>query len=267
MASRRYATRVQPRTAKKAGSQTLANLRRYFFRASSMVVISACVYGVFIVSEKLVDHVNTQRVERLRIEGELKRIDESYIQQVVSGYASQSFLRIDLTRLKADLEAAPWIREVAVQREWPDTLIVHITEQQAIARWNNNALLNQYGEIFIPAEVESQQALTLLEGPEGRSAEVMQQYQKFSQVLLPHGLRLSALSFSRRGAWQMQLDNGVVVNVGKTEVVERLQRFSRVLEGNLFNNFADIEYIDLRYRNGIAIQHPGGDQDTRISAL
>lgn len=265
MSARRHATRVQPRRHEPSSEPGLfGRVCRLLARVLAVVVIGVSVFVLFWSLEKLVDYVNAQRVEMVRIEGELKQTPKEFIQQVVAPYAGLSFLRIDLDRLKSDMEAAPWVRAVSIQREWPDTLIVHMYEQQAIARWNRTALLNQFGEVFKPEDVASLPALALLEGPEGRELEVMQQYQKFSQVLLPLGLRLRALTLSSRGAWMMEMDNGVQVNVGKIEVVDRLQRFTRVLEGKLFGDFHDIKYIDLRYRNGIAVQRR--NDETMISA-
>jgi hypothetical protein len=39
-----------------------------------------------------------------------------------------------------------------------------------------------------------------------------------------------------------------------------------MLEGNLFQGFAGVESVDLRYRNGIAIRKKADTDDTLISA-
>ena len=267
MAGKRNATKVKPARTRKKTGESMSAFFRSVLQVFVVIMISGCVYVIFLGTEKFVEYVNAQRVEKVRIEGELSQVDQSFIQQVVSAYAEHSFLRIDLETLKTDLEAGSWVREVSVKREWPETLTVHVTEQQPIARWNNNGLLNKYGQVFYPDNAMVFSELPLLEGPDEKEAEVMSQYQKLTQVLFPHGLRLASVTLSPRGAWRMTLDNGVQVNIGNAEVVARVQRFNRLIRGGLFRGFEDIEYIDLRYRSGIAVRHRTTGDETLISAL
>ena len=131
---------------------------------------------------------------------------------------------------------------------------MRIREEVAIARWGEDGLVNQYGEIFIPDSLGQQQSLPQLNGPEGMQSRVMEQYQVFSQMLTMSGLRIDELDLSERGSWVLRLDNGVLVTIGRSDVTERLQRFITLHDRYLYSQMDEIEALDLRYHNGISVR-------------
>src|SRR5439155_19216256 len=55
-----------------------------------------------------------------------------------------NLLALDLPRIKRDLELVPWIQEVAVERLLPNSLILSVTEREAIAQvysWEPGAVV------------------------------------------------------------------------------------------------------------------------------
>jgi cell division protein FtsQ len=57
---------------------------------------------------------------------------------------------------------------------------------------------------------------------------------------------------SERFAWQVQLNNGIKLNLGRQEFINRLQRFIN-LYPLLQQDERDINYVDLRYDTGMAV--------------
>ncbi|MBT3986418.1 MAG: FtsQ-type POTRA domain-containing protein [Gammaproteobacteria bacterium] len=204
-------------------------------------------------------------VSKVRMENSWQHIGESEIRQRLSNYMGEGFFDFDVEGVKSELESHSWVSSVSAKRVWPDTLSLQINEQVAIARWGERQLLNQYGEIFEPENVTTQANLPVLTGPENSQFEVMEQYQKLSQLLFPSALRLSGLYLSKRGSWELELNDRLGVIVGRVDVLERTQRF--VDFHNVQNNeqIALIESVDLRYSNGIAVQNAEPDL-TEIAA-
>jgi cell division protein FtsQ len=66
-------------------------------------------------------------------------------------------------------------------------------------------------------------------------------------------MRLTSLQLDARGAWELVLDNGVSVRVGRKQVDERLARFTDTALRLVAQRAHDIDYVDLRYTNGFAI--------------
>ena len=204
---------------------------------------------------KVVEKVSSQRVEQVLIEGEVNYISEQDVLAAVNSFISESLLLVDMVEIKKELELRPWIRSVTIRREWPDTLVLNVTEEKAIARWGEKRLLNQDGAIFSPDSIVGLEQLAILTGPDDSARKVMEQYQLFSQLLYQRGLKIAELSLSDRGAWRLMLANGVQVNIGKADVMARMRRLVDFLDPFFMEHMVSVESIDLRYTSGIAVKN------------
>ena len=218
-----------------------------------MVLLGACGYGLM-STPKVVESVSNQRVEQVNIEGDINFISEQKVLAAVNMFISESLLLVDMEEIKHELELMPWIRSVNIRREWPDTMVLSITEEKAIARWGEARLLNQDGEIFAPSNIIGLENLAILSGPSGSERKVMEQYQLFSQLLYQRGLKIAELNINARSAWKLTLANGVQISVGKSEIMERMKRLVEFAQPAFIEKMPDIEAIDLRYESGIAVK-------------
>ncbi len=207
---------------------------------------------LFQYGQSLVSRLN-QPIRLVQIEGSLKQLSEKNIRAILSNYTHQGFLQIELHKVKQDLEKIPWVESVIMRRQWPDVLSVVIKEKVAIARWRNNHLLSQEGSAFSPGNIDTHKMLPLLVGPENSQQAIMRQFQKLNQLLKPLGIKVSSLYLSERSAWSMELDNGLNLVVGRDLIMEKLRRFVDLYKTHLKNQINDIQTVDLRYVNGLAI--------------
>ena len=112
------------------------------------------------------------------------------------------------------------------------------------------------------AQADDRQARELprFSGPEGSAPDVVRAYADFKSLLAPLGLTPSQVVLSERRAWQMRLDSGLVLQLGrdlaKDEVHERLARFVEVYPRTLGGLNRRLDYVDLRYPNGFAVRMP-----------
>ncbi|OGS99203.1 MAG: cell division protein FtsQ [Gallionellales bacterium RIFCSPLOWO2_12_FULL_59_22] len=179
-----------------------------------------------------------------------QRVDAQAVLAVARGEVRGNFFTVDIERLRKSLEKLPWVRKVAIRREFPGRLIVRLEEHQALGRWNGTALVNTYGEVF---GAESEQALPDFIGSDGSSAKVAQHYAQFGAQLAALNLRIAQLALTPRHAWQLRLDNGLVLELGREQMQQRLARFVTVYPYSLAAMQGAIKYVDLRYRNGFAV--------------
>jgi len=63
--------------------------------------------------------------------------------------------------------------------------------------------------------------------PRGSQFQVAQRYLSAQGRMLEAGMRIAALRLDERGAWEMDLDSGVTVRLGRRDVDARLDRFIR----------------------------------------
>jgi len=194
-------------------------------------------------------------VSKVRMENQWQRVGESEITSLLAAYLGTGFFDFDVKAVKETLEVHPWIAMASVKRIWPDTLSLQLTEEVAIARWGDNKLLNQLGGIFQPSEIEALSTLPKLVGPDKLQYEVMQQYQVINQLLFPSGLRLTGLSLSSRGSWQLTVNDELQVTIGRFDVIEKLDRFLEFYASQPATEIAQFEAVDLRYSNGIAVKN------------
>jgi cell division protein FtsQ len=217
--------------------------------ANTMIVLSVCavLYGAVYYATHLPGLFPLQSV---RLSDVPQRVAAADVLQVVRNEVQGNFLTVDIERLRQSLEKLPWVRNVSIRREFPHRLAVRLEEHQALARWNNAALLNQQGEVFA---AKSEQVLPSFTGQDGSAAEVTQQYAQFSRQLAALDLQVTRLALSPRHAWQLRLSNGMVLELGREDMQQRLARFVEVYPYSLATMQSKVKYVDLRYRNGFAV--------------
>jgi cell division protein FtsQ len=128
-----------------------------------------------------------------------------------------------------------------------------VVEETAAARWGQSGLLNTRGQLFVREAAHVPAELPRLSGPDGTESQVAQRYLAAQGRMLEAGLRIAALRIDERGAWEMDLDSGVTVRLGRREVDERLERFIRTASPVIAHRLNDVSYVDMRYSNGFAI--------------
>jgi len=186
------------------------------------------------------------------------------VEQVLPAALKGNFFSLNLDMVRGALEKLPWVRKVHVRRQWPDRLEVRIEEHKPVARWGEGRgeLVNSYGEVFAAALGEEQAGrLPQLHGPLGTAPEVLKRYGEFVAAFRPVGRRPSQVVLSPRLAWQIRLDNAMVVDLGreqpKSPVASRLQRFVEVYPETVAKRPVAPGVVDLRYPNGFALRAGG----------
>lgn len=183
------------------------------------------------------------------------------IEQVLPPALKGNFFSLNLEGIRGTLERLPWVRKVNVRRIWPARLEVSVEEHKPVARWGDGKgeLVNSYGEVFaVLAGTGDAMALPLLYGPQGTAGEVLKRYGELVGSFAAIGEKPVQLTLSPRLAWQLKLDNGMLVDMGreqpKAPVGVRLQRFIEVYPEMVANRAVRPAVVDLRYPNGFAIR-------------
>ncbi len=221
------------------------------------VVIPLCLSGAGVLLSIyafpfIKSHIN-QPVMRVVVEGDLKYLERREIMQKIPVYQGDRWLEVDLNQIQREVESMPWIYSAQVSRQWPHTLHIRLQEQKPIAIWNDQQLLNQYGQIF-DREAKVVTGLPALQGTAGSEHNVMERFLEFSRLLAPLHLRPTRLQLDARHAWSVTLDNGVVIKIGSSNALERMQRFVFLYQRELAPATRSVAVVDLRYGSGAAVQ-------------
>ncbi len=199
----------------------------------------------------LVIHLPVFPLRHVEVKGDLRHITYQQVSYIVTREFRGNFFTLDLARVTQAFEKLPWVRHASLRRQWPDRLEVTLEEHVALARWAAGGLVNTQGEIF---QAASDEPLPVFSGPEGSAREMAQQFGMVQATLAQAGLKPVELALNARRAWQVRLDNGITVALGREQVATRLARFVRHYDATVGRLPHAVAYVDLRYPNGFAVR-------------
>lgn len=192
--------------------------------------------------------------------GNIEQVTRVQIEQAARSSLAGNFFTVDLADVRSAFEKLPWVRRADVRLRWPDAVEVAIEEHVAVARWRKadgeSRLVNDQGEVFAAA---SERQLPTFAGPEGSSARVLARYREFTTTLAAADHRPETVVLSGREAWQVRLDDGVLIELGRDDerhgISERLGRFVAHYRSALDKlHLARAGVVDMRYPNGFTLR-------------
>ena len=204
------------------------------------------------LSERLLPYAD-QPIARVSVQGDLHYVSREAVAAKVAPFIDARFFSVDLASMRSELEQMPWIAEAEVRRVWPDQLLIRLEEQLPVARWGDEALLNNQGTPFTPDTLDGYTHLPRLWGPKRAQRQIMQQYLLLSQLLRPQGFTVTGLELRERGSWFLTTGQGIELLLGRDHVVEKIRRFISVYDQALKEHNTNIARVDLRYPNGLAV--------------
>ncbi|ANO52181.1 cell division protein FtsQ/DivIB [Woeseia oceani] len=250
--------RKQARRRKQSERPTFKMPRIPFARIGAMLLAALLITVSYRLSANLLD----RPITAITIDGPFQRVSALQIEEAISAELRRGFLSADLDDIQAQLTAMPWIDRANVVRRWPGQLEISVSEQVPAACWGERGLLNIRGELFVKDARHIPAELPRLSGPEGRSDEVAKRYLKIREQLIPRGLDVRRLHLDPRGAWDMTLQNGIEIRLGRRDVDTRTQLFLDVVADVITRRAKEIDFVDLRYSNGFTIGWNGEAPDS-----
>jgi cell division protein FtsQ len=204
-----------------------------------------------------VEQLRDPRVMPVRVvgvDGEIHHLDRARLEAAVADAVDGSFFGVDLEQVRHKVEQLPWIESASVRRVWPDTLRVKVVEQVPLAYWGSDGLVSQQGEVFRPEQLPKLDGLAVLEGDDASATRITREFLSMRTLLETAGLVLKHVWVDARQAWRFETVDGVMLNLGRREVMPRLTRFVQLypyLKAQTGNLPAA---VDLRYTNGFTVR-------------
>ena len=204
-------------------------------------------------------------IRQIRLEGDVMRNSVATIRANAAPRLAGNFFSLDLKSVRAAFEAVPWVRRAVVQRVWPDRLVVKLEEHRPVAVWKgdegNDRLVNSHGEIFDAnvGDVDDE-SLPEFAGNEAQAVEILTMYRRLLPALRPLDALPARLELSVRGSWQLELDSGAVIDIGRgsdDELLQRTERFVRTVGQVAARQHRNWDHADLRHADGYALHLSG----------
>jgi len=246
---------------------------------TNMMLNFSLVAGLFGAGYYLLHLPGIFPIRSVQLDVVPRHVDAGHVLSELRDSVQGNLLTVDLDFVRKNLEQLSWVRKVNIRREFPDRLRVLLEEHQTLAYWNDTDLVNIQGEVFITGDAISAAESVVAHasnisgdgeyiqpkfiGPEGASSEMTDKYKQFSNQLSELNLRVEQLVLSPRHAWQIRLNNGMVLELGREDIQQRLARFVTLYPFSLATQIVDdksrqgqgvVAYVDLRYRNGFAVR-------------
>ena len=203
----------------------------------------------------------------ITVQGEVTHNSAPTIRANVAPQLAGNFFTIDLAAARKAFETMPWVRQAVVRRDFPNRLRVQLEEHHAVALWGgegDSRLLGDRGEVFEAnvGDVE-QDDLPRLAGPDDQGVQVLAMYRAVRPLFDPLDLAVQQLTMTPRGNWQVELDNGAAIELGRgtpAEVTARPRRFVATVTqaaARYGRTPQALVSADLRYGEGYALKLRG----------
>jgi cell division protein FtsQ len=216
-----------------------------------LLIGAITAFSVFSISHfRLSQHFP---IKTVRVYG-LSHIDQKDVEEMLAPLVKNGFFAINVEYVRDRLLQQPWVADISVRRSWPDQIEVVIMEKKPIAHWDKQTLISDSGELFVPKEGTYTDDLPVFEGPEGKHIVMLNFFCEINRILLPLHAKISYLELTPYLTWKLKLNNGITLQVGHKDVLTRLSHFVKVYPKIIGERATDVDSIDLRYPNGVAVR-------------
>lgn len=192
-------------------------------------------------------------IKSVRVLG-VKHTERINLQEILTPLVKKGFFAIDVETIKDRLIQSPWISKAVVQRVWPNQVFITLIEKDALARWNHNGLISQTGELFSPEEKTIPAGLPQFVGPDGEQMLMLHYYGKMANSLSSLHFKIKRLELTPDHTWNLLFDNGIKLSVNNKDILTRMSHFVKVYPKIIGDRIGEVEYVDLRYQNGLSIR-------------
>lgn len=210
--------------------------------------------GLAVVLFWLLAQPQVMPVRSVVLSGQFQYLDRDGLQRQLNVLRGSSFLMLDLPALRSRIEAENWVLSARIRRHWPDAIEVVLQERRPAALWGDSAMLGQDGVVMALTGDGRDGSLPRLDGPQGQERTVLAAHGRLVRRLEDLGLGLAALRMDARHYWQAWLVEGPELQFGRGDPAAQLERFVQVYPQLLAPRLAEIEVVDLRYANGLAVR-------------
>ncbi|HUX78420.1 MAG TPA: FtsQ-type POTRA domain-containing protein [Alphaproteobacteria bacterium] len=186
------------------------------------------------------------RLEDVIVEGRI-RTDKSQILNNLGFHRGTPLLAINLSDAKTKLEEISWVNAVCIERRFPDTLFIRISEKEPVAIWQSQEktyLVDRDGELVETKEAHKYKELLLVAGDQAPRyvGNLMVLLEKFPEIKF----RVTAATHLRSTRWDIRLDGKIDVKLPEKAAERALGYLHDLEKHHHLMEQEEILTIDLR---------------------
>jgi len=255
----------KPKTPRKP-----INFRRYLKKTARTVgLLTLCSILIVVCYEayELIARTTFLKLEKIEV-SRLKRLNREEIIALSGVRPGDAMLHVDLKMVAEQIKKNPWVEKVKVNRYFPHTLSIEVSEWEPAAIINAGCLyyLDANGEIFKPLARGDSLDFPVITGI---TEEDLARDQAGCKAMLKTALAISDLLkagslFKLQDISEIHADKGygftlftaqggVPIKLGNDGFAEKLARLARIYR-DLSPQMQTVEYVDLNYTDKIVVK-------------
>lgn len=191
------------------------------------------------------------KLEDVIVEGRI-RTDKAQILKILELERGKSLLSINLPEAKERLEKISWVKAARVERRFPDTLFIRISEKEPVALWQNQAktyLVDRDGEMVETKEAYKYKELLLVTGHQAprHVGELCALLEQFSELKS----RVTNATHLRSTRWDIKLDGKIYVKLPEKGIDRAL---AYLLNFEKHSQLREVAVIDMRLPDRLTLR-------------
>lgn len=264
-----------------SGWSLMDKLKHQFWVGSLIMMIVVGVSIILLIGYLVALSTPVFKLEDVGFKG-IKKVSQSELLKKGGLETNANLLSLNLSEVKQNMEAVPWVKQVQIQRELPNKLQVLVTEHQPLFLSLVEAdlyYLNNEGVLFQKAELKDEGSLPLLTGltkqdwtAEGRLKSNVLNQLMILQDLLSRGKdpfypnKLSEIHFDPDcGFTLFTMERGIRITLGKEDLPLRIKRLEKIwAELEKRPNALALKGISLQYGRRIIVHGLRSDSSKKM---
>lgn len=222
------------------------------FQILKMTTLGAIILSIVFALNQL-NLASYFPIKTVKVYG-INQVSQQEAHEILLPLVNQGFFAVNVDFIRDRMLQMSWISDLYVRRIWPDKVEVTLVEKKPVARWNEEVLLSERGELFVPKHYTYPAKLPRFAGPKGQQVFMLQYFNNMNRLLLPLHAKISYLELTPFFTWKLTLNNGITMQIGHKDILTRLNHFVKVYPKIVGTRVNDVDYIDLRYPNGVAVR-------------
>ncbi|MBW2560459.1 MAG: FtsQ-type POTRA domain-containing protein [Deltaproteobacteria bacterium] len=213
-----------------------------------------------------------------------QRISEEKIKALAGISLPLNILTLNLEKMERAIEESPWVRNASVGREFPDRLVIEVTERSAVAllkKGNDLHIVDRNGVVFKKFETGDSADVPVLTGfyrDGDLQSDLLRKAFAFLDYLsgsdhFPRIWNVSEIYVDDVYDFSVVTDNHLFLNLGFEDYEKKLKRLRKVmadlvrrgLEGRTLSiDLVDSSRVVIQQGNAFSRKGPAGDRKTKI---
>ncbi len=227
--------------------------------AVKWLLVSGCMVTLLLALSYLpASWQNVWPVEIIAFNNPAVQVQQSDIAALLKENNMNGMLAVDVLVLREKLLENPWVREVAVKKQWPNRLVIEIQEYDVVAKVNDKFMLENGVLVEGIESAIASMPVTINMGSKNLKQKdlmkhIISRISKIKNSIEESQLAVNDFSINANDSWSLSTSNGIEIKIGRKQHVDRVKRFSSIYAA--IENKEQLQTIDLRYSNGVAVSY------------